>query len=201
MHVLVVSEQLSHHHLLTALARDALAGADVRTQRTLDDAITDARSRHAHLVLLDLALRGCSGIEALERFRGALPRVRVVVFSPSGDRVAIHAALRAGAEGCIPKGLDHRVAVAALRLIAEGGRYLPPEMLLDAQPMRVVVTARQREVLRLLLKGYSNQRIAAELDISQSTVKQHAHAVFDALGVSTRAQLIATAARGGIHTD
>ena len=59
----------------------------------------------------------------------------------------------------------------------------------------VPLTPRQREVLRLLVKGYSNERIAGELQIAQNTVKQHAHAIYSALGVSTRAELIAANSR------
>jgi ATP/maltotriose-dependent transcriptional regulator MalT len=58
--------------------------------------------------------------------------------------------------------------------------------------VRVPVSARRREVLRLLLKKYSNQRSAAELAIPPRTVRQHTHALFDAFGISSRAQLLAT---------
>jgi DNA-binding NarL/FixJ family response regulator len=60
------------------------------------------------------------------------------------------------------------------------------------------LTQRQKDVLRLILKGYNNERIAAELAISPATVKQHAHAIFTALGVSTRAEAVIAAARLGL---
>jgi DNA-binding NarL/FixJ family response regulator len=202
MHVLLVADQASSLESLQSIAREALAGAAIHVEKTLGAALAAMRgARHFHLVLLDLDLRGFSGTEALAGFCERYPRCRILVFAAAEERSAILSALKSGAAGYIPKRSGRKVSVAALRLVAEGGKYVPPEILSEAHPVRVPVTSRQRDVLRLLLKGYSNQRIASELTISQSTVKQHAHAVFDALGVSTRAQLLATAARGGIHAD
>ena len=85
---------------------------------------------------------------------------------------------------------------------------MPPEALEDAveeaRPARrrrtaaLDLTERQKQVLRLILKGYNNERIASELSIAPNTVKQHAHAIFTALGVSTRAEAVIAAARHGL---
>jgi DNA-binding NarL/FixJ family response regulator len=192
MHAVVVTDQPSLHQSLAAVLRQAFGDIDISWARSAGEAV------RANLALLDIA----SGVDGLVGLRERLPRCRIVAISRSDDHDLMLAALRCGAAGYLPNSSSPKIMVAALRLVAAGGKYLPPEVLAEpVHPVRVPVTARQRDVLRLLLKGYSNQRIAAELSISESTVKQHAHAVFDALGVSTRAQLIAAAARGGIAAD
>ena len=92
------------------------------------------------------------------------------------------------------------VMIAALKVVAAGGTYVPPEALEspDAKSRGLGLTDRQHDVLRLILKGYNNERIAVELAIAPNTVKQHAHAVFSALGVSSRAEAMVVAARRGL---
>jgi DNA-binding NarL/FixJ family response regulator len=92
--------------------------------------------------------------------------------------------------------------------VAAGGTYVPREAIdepvVEKKAVRrrriraLDLTQRQKEVLRLILKGYNNDRIAAELAIAPNTVKQHAHAIFSALGVSTRAEAVIAAARHGL---
>jgi DNA-binding NarL/FixJ family response regulator len=199
--VLVVSEHAPQRDSLTVILRDAFAGVAVHQAYGHAQALVQVRRvKHMGLILLDLAVNGSAGIEKLADFRERYPSCRIVAFSgTTEERGLILSALHAGAAGYLSKQCVRDVKLAALRLIAAGGLYLPPEVL--PQQVRVPVTTRQRDVLRLLLRGYTNQRIASELSISESTVKQHAYAVYNVLGVSSRAQLIATAARRGIHTD
>jgi DNA-binding NarL/FixJ family response regulator len=118
------------------LLRDILAAS---VQSAVDDATTvavgdleEAFRRLAHfkapdLALLDLGLPGNSGLDALKRFRWKFPQVRVVVVSAVDDAKSIGIALNAGAVGYIPKTSPPQVMVAALRQVAAGGRYVPPE--------------------------------------------------------------------------
>lgn len=148
MHVLIADHHPSVHDLLTAVLREAFAGVAIHSEKTLEGAMAKVRrAERLDLILLDLGLPGCRGIEALTRFRDKFPRCRVVVFSAMDDRALILSALRAGAAGYIPKGCSRKVMIAALRLVAAGGAYLPPEVL--PQQIRVPVTTRQRDVLRL----------------------------------------------------
>jgi DNA-binding NarL/FixJ family response regulator len=119
--------------------------------------------------------------------------------SANDDTLSVRGALAVGAAGFIPKSSSPTVVVSALRLIAEGGRYIPPEALKpmagqkhESQPQELL-TDRQRDVLARMLKGLSNAQIAKELDITEGTAKQHAHAVYAAFGVSSRADLILAA--------
>jgi DNA-binding NarL/FixJ family response regulator len=90
-----------------------------------------ARDVAVDMVLLDLGLPGCGGIESLLRFRKAFPDVRALVISANDDTASIRGALAAGAAGFIPKAAGPKVIVNALRLVAQGGRYVPAEVLAD----------------------------------------------------------------------
>ena len=192
----------------TVLAR-ALGQVSVTTEATLEGGLEKAAAiEQPDLVLLDLGLPGCQGLDALSRFRKKFPQVPVVVLSATADRRLILAALEAGVRGYITKTAKPDVMIAALRLIAAGGIYVPPEALEEPMEQALAprrrsareldLTERQRDVLRLMLKGYNNERIAAELAIAPNTVKQHAHAIFMALGVSTRAEAVIAATRHGL---
>ena len=123
-------------------------------------------------------------------------------------------AIAAGAAGFIPKTVSLSVLVGAIRLVGQGGRYVPPEALdepetatgpvsrgtVGTQVQEKVLTQRQREVMRRLMKGRTIAEIAKELGIAYATAKQHALAVYAAFGVSSRADLLASVARRGSAT-
>jgi DNA-binding NarL/FixJ family response regulator len=207
MRALVIDDHPLIHEIMPAVLRKALGEVAVATETTLEAGLSRAAGAvPPDLVLLDLGLPGCEGLAALERFRMRFPQLPVVVISGNCDRASILGALEAGANGFIPKTSKPDVMIAALKVVAAGGTYVPPEALEDAavkgQRRRdgaVDLTDRQTDVLRLILKGYNNERIASELAIAPNTVKQHAHAVFTALGVSSRAEAMIAAARLGLH--
>jgi DNA-binding NarL/FixJ family response regulator len=213
MLVLVIDDHPLIHELIAAVVKKALGSVTLCSEHSIEAAMTRVASgTRPDLAILDLGLPGCDGAQAVTRFRQGLPEVPVVVFSARDDRDCILSAFRAGAAGYIPKTSNKKVMVAALRLVAEGGTYIPPEVIAEADTptkasagqsagLRLELTGRQFEVLRLLLEGYSNQRIAKELAIAESTVKQHAKAVYDALGASTRAEMLVAAGRRNIKLD
>ena len=204
MRALVIDDHPLIHEIVPALLEKALGEVVVTTEATLEAGIRRAAAELPDLVLLDLGLPGCEGLDALGRFRMEFPQMPVVVFSASCERESIVGALDAGAVGYIPKTSKPEVMVAALKVIAAGGTYVPREVLEQAGPAsrrrgEPDLTERQKDVLRLMLKGYNNERIASELAIAQNTVKQHAHAIFTALGVSSRAEALVAAARHGLR--
>ncbi len=198
MNVLIVDDHPMVLEYLSGAVGKALPDAVVRTAGDLSAALELAGDIALGMVLLDVGLPGCGGIDSLLRFRKAYPDVRAVVVSAEDDHASIRGALAAGAAGFIPKTGSPKVVINALRLVAEGGRYFPPEALVTkpggngASAPEEQLTDRQRLVLARMLKGHSNARIAKELGISEVTVKQHAHAVYVAFGVSSRAKLILT---------
>src|SRR5688572_17175963 len=201
MRALVIDDHPLVHEIMPAMLRRALGDVSVASEGTLEAGLSRAGgSVPPDLVLLDLGLPGCHGLDALSRFRREFPKLPLVVLSGSCDRDSILAALDAGAVGFIPKTSKPDVMIAALKVVAAGGTYVPPEALEgpDAKSRGLGLTDRQHDVLRLILKGYNNERIAVELAIAPNTVKQHAHAVFSALGVSSRAEAMVAAARRGL---
>jgi DNA-binding NarL/FixJ family response regulator len=205
MRALVIDDHPLIREIVPAVLARTFGEVLVATEPTLEAGLERAATERPELLLLDLGLPGCEGLDALSRFRSQFPQLRIVVLSAVCDRDSILAALEAGAAGYIPKTSKPDVMVAALKVIAAGGTYVPPEALEVAPkgPARrrareLDLTERQKDVLRLILKGYNNERIASELEIAPNTVKQHAHAIFMVLGVSTRAEAVIAATRRGL---
>ena len=197
--VLVVDDHPLVALIMLEQARAAFPGAQVASAGSVAEAIA---SEGVDLVMLDLGLPGCAGIEALTRMRAAHPAARIVVVSATDERAVILAALDAGASGYIPKTSAPGVVTAALRLVAEGGVYLPPEVLEGERAAASIrLSVQELDVLHLIVRGLANKEIAQNLRISKDTVKQHAKAVFAALRVKSRSQAGRAAERRGIKLD
>jgi DNA-binding NarL/FixJ family response regulator len=206
MDVLLVDDHPMVLETLGAVTRRAFGDVRVLTANTLSEGLQRARdAERLDLVLLDLGLPGCSGIEALLRFRREFPAIRVLVVSSNDERACVTAALEAGAAGFIPKGFPPPAVAAAIRLVAEGGTYIPhgplEQPFEQGSPTVLGLTEREYDVLRQLARGLANKDIARELDIAESTVKQHVSGIFRALGVSSRVEALVTATRRGIRLD
>jgi len=128
MEVLLVDDQAVTVQVYAATVRKTFNGARVHTAVALPDALQIASGHPLDLVLLDLRLPACSGIEALQRFRKAFPTVPVLVVSADEDSWRMRACLDAGARGYVAKRAAIVDLPAAMKIIAAGGRYLPPEM-------------------------------------------------------------------------
>ena len=147
------------------------------------------------LVLLDLNLPGMDGLTALRRLRRDHPAVPVVIVSASEDPREVRAALDSGASGFIPKSSNSNVLLSALRLVLDGGVYVPP-VALDMKPDEDAqrrdrsgdLTPRQLEVLSLMARGLTNREICGVLGIAEGTVKTHIAAIFEALEVTNRTE-------------
>lgn len=213
--ILVVDDHPLLHETLGAVARNVVPEAEIHAETSLMGAVEYARElgEDLELVLLDLGLPGCTGIEALTRVRAAAPTVRIVVISANEDPATVEAAIQAGAAGYIPKTTMPQQMIAALRLILSGGVYLPMQVMEATQPGTVTrprkpptmaelgLTGRQVDVMRLLLKGLAYRDIGRQLKISESTVKQHCHALYRTLGVNSRTEAFIALARKGIKLD
>ena len=128
MEVLIIDDDTLIHELLAAVVRKAFPGWDVAFATDLEAAFQRvAHHGEPDLALLDLGLPGQSGLDALRRFRGKFPQMPVVVVSASEERKAIRAALAAGAAGYIPKTLSTEAMLAALKIVANGDTYVPPQ--------------------------------------------------------------------------
>ncbi len=159
MNVLIVDDHPMMLEYLSGAVARAFDGASVHTASDLEAGLQSVRERPFHLALLDLGLPGCGGIESLLRFRKQFPDIRVVIVSAVEDQAAIRGALAAGAAGYIPKTANPKVVVNALRLIAEGGTYVPPQALADeiGRTPDSALTDRQREVMRPVAARQDNR--------------------------------------------
>jgi DNA-binding NarL/FixJ family response regulator len=167
--------------------------------------------RDYDLVLLDLKMPGVNGLDALSAIRSNFPQSPAVVLSSEDDPRIVRQAIDSGAMGYIPKSSTPDVMIQALRLILARGVYLPPNVLsADAEPAPKPpgeladdsiegLSPRQMEVLRLVIQGKPNKVIAAELDISEATVKAHLSAVLRALGARNRTEVVYAAAKMGLR--
>jgi DNA-binding NarL/FixJ family response regulator len=204
MDFLLVDDHPMIHETLAAVVRSLVPQARIHAENDLAGALARARElKDLRLVLLDLGLPGCAGIDALLRLRKALPRARVVIISASEDAQSVRGALAAGAAGYVPKTSQPRVLTEALRLVLDGGTYTPPqgdvtEPRKAASMTDLGLTERQADVLKLVAKGLPNSEIARRLEIAENTVKQHAHSAYRLLGVSSRTEAMVLLARLGI---
>jgi DNA-binding NarL/FixJ family response regulator len=209
MDVLLIDDHPILHETLGVVVRSLVGDAQIHSEMDLGGAITKARQLHnLQLVLLDLGLPGFSGIEALVHFRKAFPRARILIISATEDSDSVRAALDAGAVGYLPKTSTPKVLSDAIRLVLDGGTYVPPQAMGTVLPTKkppsladLGITERQSDVLRLVAKGLSNIEIARKLTISENTVKQHAHAAYRALGVSSRTEAMVVLAKMGIRDE
>jgi two-component system nitrate/nitrite response regulator NarL len=141
------------------------------------------------LILLDLALPDLNGLDGLVRLRALCPATPVVLMSANEGSAIILDGLRRGAQGFIPKSSSVDEMTAALQRVLEGGIYVPRNgMAGRAEPAceNRSLTARQREVLALLVKNRSNKEIAAALDMRVNTVRVHVAAILKILDVENR---------------
>lgn len=220
-----------------ALFRDGLAlllnqrFPEVKVEQASDLARALARlvqPPSVDLVLLDLGLGDSHGVGSLGHILALKPEVSVVVLSADDRPETVEAALAAGASGFIPKTSRGSVIDEALRVVLNGGVYLPWEAMQAArvppaqqgypavapqpEPMRPMavhedapvaasvldLSARQLDVLRLMVDGLSSKNIARELGLAESTVKSHILVIFRKLGVDSRAQAVLAAVRMGM---
>jgi DNA-binding NarL/FixJ family response regulator len=159
------------------------------------------------LILLDLALPGARGLDFLGDLKLDYPGVPVVVVSATHDRGTVMAALAAGAHGFIAKTADSSILLDAIRRVLDGGVCMPgvapmPESDgVHIESRALGLTARQTDVLKLLVQGKPNKLICRDLRLSEGTVKVHVSAILKALRVRSRTEAIAALARRGISVD
>jgi two-component system nitrate/nitrite response regulator NarL len=162
------------------------------------------------IVILDLAMPGMNGLQAISEFARKRPDVPVIILSSSEDPRDVRAAIAAGALGYVPKSASQQVLLSAVRLVLNGNLYIPP-LILD-EPSHAIerrlagtdgnsgssLTTRQIEILVLLSEGKPNKTIAAALTLSEKTVKAHISAIFKALNVVNRTQAAVAGREAGI---
>jgi two-component system response regulator NreC len=174
------------------------------------DAIFRARALKPDVMLLDVVMPGPSGIDVLPEVLKESPETKVLVLSMQDDPSYVREAFGAGASGYVLKEAADEEVVSAVREIANGGRYVHPSlgarMVAAEAEERAAAEAdplsdREREVLRLLALGHTNQEIAQKLYISVRTAESHRAHIMQKLRLSTRAELVRYALSSGLLAD
>ena len=165
-----------------------------------EDIVASYRQLRPQVVLMDLQLPGMSGVEATAALRAFDPTARVLIFSTFARDDEVQAALDAGALGYLQKSASRDELLTALQQVARGIRSLPPEVARRLAALRLgpANTPREREILALIAAGRATKEIAAELGVSEDTVKRHVSHILEKLDVNDRAQATAEAIRRGI---
>lgn len=168
-----------------------------------DEAVTLARRLRPDVVLMDLRMPGGDGVSATARIRREVPEARVVVLTTYETDADILPAVEAGAAGYLLKDVSRADLLRAVRAAARGGTVLAPSVAGRVVrrmrgPSPVSLSAREREVLRLVARGLSNPEIAAALHISEATVKTHLLRAFAKLEVSDRTAAVTRALAAGL---
>ena len=174
------------------------------------DAVFRARALKPDVILLDVVMPGESGIEVLPTLLKESPGTKVLVLSMQDDPSYVREAFAAGASGYVLKEAVDEEVVSAVREIADGGHYVHPALgarmvAAEAQERAAAeadpLSEREREVLRLLALGHTNQEIAQELYISVRTAESHRAHIMQKLRLATRAELVRYALAHGLLTE
>lgn len=157
------------------------------------------------VILMDLQMPKMDGVDALKMIRPEFPELPVLILTSFSDDAHIYAALRAGASGFLLKEMNGDELVDAIRGAAKGKPQLHPEIakrLMARAPMPEdpfeTLTERELDLLKLLARGMSNKEIAAQLTLTEMTVKGYVSDIFMKLGVSDRTQAALMAVRFGL---
>ena len=150
--------------------------------------------------LLDVRMPVLGGIEAVAAIRSVFPEARLICLSTYGGDEDIRRAMHAGAASYLTKDVLHDDLLNAVRAVAAGQSYLPEQVLaaLQAQVPGPILSARELEVLELIVKGLANKQIAYVLNIAEHTVKNHVKSILDKLDVEDRTQAATAAIQRGI---
>jgi two-component system NarL family response regulator len=164
------------------------------------DAIALFRQHRPDVVLMDLRLPGMSGVEATIAIRKDFPAARIIVLTTFDADEDIYRAIQSGAQSYLLKDTPDEELAATIRAVHAGQTRLPPKLAarLEARQQRPDLSAREMDVLQLLVKGRSNKEIAAALFVCEDTVKAHFRTLFVKLGVQDRTEAAINAIRHGI---
>jgi DNA-binding NarL/FixJ family response regulator len=176
------------------------------------EAITQAQSLQPNVVLMDMQMPRCNGVEAIRQIKATAPQVQVIVLTTYDDDELIWSGIQAGAKGYLLKDAPLDDLVRAIQTVAAGHSLLQPAV--AAKLMERIsgggaprtpepteaLTEREREILTLMARGAANKEIGTALYISDNTVKTHISHIFQKLDVSDRTEAVTKALRLGLIT-
>jgi two-component system nitrate/nitrite response regulator NarL len=190
---------LADDHPMIAAALDMLLRATdyelVGRARSGEDAVEQVNRLRPDILLLDVNMPGKSGIEALRRMRRERTAGPVILLTAGMDDSQLMAAAELDPDGIVLKTSDPALLLECMDKVRDGGRWVDAEV---AERIRAVkertasgpsLTARERQLIELVRRGLRNRDIAAELGVTEGTVKVYLHGIFDKFGVDNRTEL------------
>ena len=197
-----------HELVRRGLRQTIEAEADMRLvgeARTGAEAVTAAEQARADVALLDVQMPELDGIAAAAAIHAVVPETAILMLTSYSSDAQLHAALQAGVTGYLLKDISGDDLVAAIRGAARGQPQMHPDILrrlmqrmpAPADPLDTL-TARERDILRLVARGLSNKEIGTEFSLTEATVKGYVSAILGKLGVADRTQAALLAVRYGL---
>lgn len=165
------------------------------------EAIALFRRYHPDVLLLDIRMPGMDGVAVIAQIRQDAPDARIIVLTAFEGEEDIYRGLQAGARGYLLKDTASEELLEAIRAVYKGQTRIPSAVAtkLAQRISQQTLTPRERDVLRLMVAGKSNQEIAANLFIAEGTVKAHVNSILDKLKVNDRTQAVTAALRRGLE--
>jgi DNA-binding NarL/FixJ family response regulator len=171
-------------------------------------AVREYRAVRPDIVLMDLAMPGVDGVQAIQQIRELDPAAKVVVLTAYDTDERILQAVQAGASGYLLKGAPREEIYRAVRVVDLGGSLLEPAVagkllnrvggILRGERVDEQLTPRELDVLTLMARGFRNKEIAYDLHITERTVKFHANAIYRKLDVGGRTEAVSKAIQRGL---
>lgn len=198
--VLIVDDHfMIRFGLVSALSQEAdlkIVGA----ARNGREALEMFESFRPDVTLMDGILPDIHGVEVIRQIITNHPAARIILVSINETAEDVHRAMEAGAWGYLPKSSEHRWLLDAIRTVASGKRYLPPEIQsrLAERNLHVQLSERELQVLRLVAKGKANKEIADELSVGEGTIKTHLKHLLSKLDAPDRTRAVTLAIERGL---
>ena len=164
------------------------------------EALEQFRRHRPDITLMDLEMPDMSGIDAMSAIRGEFPDARIIVLTTHAGDVRVSRALKVGARAYLLKGLLRKELLETIRAVHAGQKRISPEVAAEIAEHATddALTPREIDVLRLIAKGNANKIIAAELSLTEETVKSHIRNILSKLGANDRTHAVAIGLKRGI---
>ena len=161
------------------------------------EAVSNAVELQPDIVIMDLMMPKMDGVEATKELFRKAPSVKTILLTTYGTSDGIAHALRAGARGAVLKNADNSELAKAIRIVAQGGDYISPDIRqqLEADPPVPDLTSRQSEILESMVRGLTDRDIAQQLGLSPESVSEHVRAIRQKIGAANRTEAVAIAMR------
>ena len=164
------------------------------------EALEQFRKLHPDITLMDLQMPEMSGIDAISAIRGEFPDARIIVLTTHAGDVQVSRALKAGARAYLLKGLLRKELLETIRAVHAGQKRVSSEVAAEIAEHATdeALTPREVDVLRLVAGGNANKAIAAELSLTEETIKSHMRSILSKLGANDRTHAVAIGLKRGI---